>query len=85
MNAVLVALSVVLPLLPVILFPTRFFGRGTMSTLLGAGLLVGMMMALYVGLTALTGDQSSGAKSVAAADIPGVSAADISALEQLLQ
>jgi len=28
MNAVILILSVVLPLLPIVLFPTRFFGRG---------------------------------------------------------
>ena len=82
MNAILTILSVVLPLLPVIMFPTRFFGRGTLPTIVGACLLVGMMMVLYFSLGALSGDGSPGAAS---ADLPSVPDADLSALADLLK
>ena len=50
MNVVFLIASVVLPLLPVVMFPTRFIGRGRMGTILGAAMIVGMMMLIYVGL-----------------------------------
>jgi hypothetical protein len=80
-NAILLIASVVLPLLPVIMFPTRFIGRGVGATILGAALLVGMMMVLYVSLTAFTGGTGTGKD--AAADVPSVSDADLSALKDL--
>lgn len=80
MDLVILVLSVVLPLLPVILFPTRFFGRGLGSTALGAALLVGMMMLLYFGLQSLTSD--SGGPDTA---LTGVTDADLSALEKLFK
>jgi hypothetical protein len=83
MNVVLLALSVVLPLLPVVLFPTRFFGRGMASTVLGAALLVGMMMLMYFGLQTLTGDGNTATDPDAAA-LAGVSDEDLAALEKLL-
>ena len=82
MNAIILIVSVVLPLLPIVLFPTRFFGRGTGMTLLGAGLLVGMMMLVYWSLSGLTAtDATSGDADTAA--LAGVNDADIAALEKL--
>jgi len=81
MNAIILVVSVVLPLLPIIMFPTRFFGRGLGSTLLGAGLLVGMMMLLYWSLGSFAGDTSSGSTDTAA--VAGMSDADMAALEKL--
>ena len=63
-----------------ILFPTRFIGRGTTSTLIGAGLIVGMMMLIYFGLSATLSDTGGTLDQSALA---GVSPADISALEKL--
>jgi hypothetical protein len=83
MNAILMILSVVLPLLPVILFPTRFFGRGTLPTIVGACLLVGMMMVLYFSLGALAG--GDGGPGTASADLPSIPDADLSALAALLK
>jgi hypothetical protein len=83
MNALLLIVSVVLPLLPVVMFPTRFFGRGMMSTVLGAGLLVGMMMLLYFGLQSMGGDAAAGPGDVAG--LSSGSDADMSALAQLLK
>jgi hypothetical protein len=81
-NAILLIASVVLPLLPVVMFPTRFIGRGTPATVLGAVLLVGLMMVLYFSLSAATGE--SGAGKTAAPDLPSVSDADLKALQNLL-
>lgn len=81
MNLVILVLSVVLPLLPVILFPTRFFGRGLVSTAFGAVLLVGMMMLLYFGLQSLTAPDSGGLDTA----LPGATDADLSALEKLFK
>ena len=78
MTAILVALSVVLPLLPVILFPTRFFRRGGMWPLLGAALLVGGMLVLALSLRD-AGDDAAKPDADAAA----LSSADLSALEKL--
>jgi hypothetical protein len=82
MNAVLLIVSVVLPLLPVVMFPTRFIGRGLGATAMGAALLVGMMMVLYLSLSAAT--RSSGGAGAVAADLPSVSDADLRALKDLL-
>lgn len=84
MSAVFAIISVVLPLLPVVLFPTRFIGRGTLSTVLGAGLIVGMMMVLYFGLQSM-GGSSAAATAPGDDDLPSISTADVSALEQLLK
>ena len=83
MNALLLIVSVVVPLVPVIIFPTRFFGRGLASTVLGAGLLVGLMMLLYFGLQSMGGDGQSASGDLAA--LPSGADADMSALEQLLK
>jgi hypothetical protein len=71
----------VVPLLPVVMFPTRFIGRGVGATVLGAGLLVGMMMVIYLSLSAFTGGTSGG--KAAAADVPAISNADLDALKDL--
>jgi hypothetical protein len=81
MNAILLIASVVVPLLPVVMFPTRFIGRGVGATVLGAGLLVGMMMVIYLSLSAITGGTSEG--KAAAADVPDISNADLDALKDL--
>ena len=83
MNLVLLIVSVVVPLLPVIMFPTRFFGRGLGSTVLGAALLVGTMMLLYLGLQSMGGDGTESSSDMAA--LTTGSDADVSALEQLLK
>jgi hypothetical protein len=80
MNAILIAVSVAGPLLPVVLFPTRFFGRGLTSTIVGAAMLVGMMMAMYFGMQAMLGD---GSAAPAAGEEAGISGADLAALEKL--
>ncbi|HWA42939.1 MAG TPA: hypothetical protein VHA10_06995 [Hypericibacter adhaerens] len=85
MNALFLIVSVVLPLLPVVLFPTRFIGRGVAGTLLGAGLLVGMMMLIYWGLTGvstLTGDLGMSDNDASA--LASATDADMSALQKLL-
>ena len=81
MSTLILIASVVLPLLPIVLFPTRFFGRGTGMTLLGAGLLVGMMMLVWWSLNGLTSPGTTSDADTAA--LAGVSDADISALEKL--
>lgn len=82
MNALFAIVSVVLPLLPVVLFPTRFIGRGLGGTLLGAALIVGMMLLVYWGLSGLGGDD--GKSDAALAAQAGLSDADIKALDKLL-
>jgi len=82
MNAILLIVSVVLPLMPVIMFPTRFIGRGLGATVLGAALLVGMMMVLYLSLSAATGGTGGGAAH-ASTDLPSNSDADLDALKDL--
>ena len=82
MDALILIASVVLPLLPVVMFPTRFFGRGLGSTLVGAVLLVGMMMLLYWSLQGAL-NPGSGDKDDAAA-AAALSDADLSALKKLL-
>jgi hypothetical protein len=85
MNTIILIISVIAPLLPVVMFPTRFIGRGLGGTLLGAALIVGTMMLIYVlmsttmglGTTDDGGKPAKGASS-AATDV------DMGALEQLL-
>jgi hypothetical protein len=81
MDVVILILSVVLPLLPIVLFPTRFFGRGRAMTVLGAVLLVGMMMLIWWSLNGLTADDARPGTDTAA--LTGLSDADLSALEKL--
>ena len=81
MNAVILVLSVVLPLLPIVLFPTRFFGRGRAMTVLGAALLVGVMMLLWWSLNGLTSTDTAATSDTAA--LTGLSDKDLSALEKL--
>jgi hypothetical protein len=83
MNAVILIVSVVLPLLPVVLFPTRFIGRGLGGTLFGAILIVGMMLLIYWSLTGFGGPAGNDAATDASA-LAGLSDADISALQQVL-
>ena len=82
MDAIILIASVVLPLLPVVMFPTRFFGRGLGSTLVGAVLLVGMMMLVYWSLQGAL--NSGGGDSGDAATATALSDADLSALKKLL-
>ena len=81
MNAMILILSVVLPLLPIVLFPTRFFGRGRAMTVLGAVLLVGVMMLVWWSLNGLTGADPAAGTDTAA--LTGLSDQDMSALEKL--
>jgi hypothetical protein len=81
MNTLILIASVVVPLLPIVLFPTRFFGRGVGMTLLGAGLLVGMMMLVWWSLNSLGGADVAPTTDTAA--LAGVDDADLSALEKL--
>ena len=81
MTAIIVALSVVLPLLPVILFPTRFFRRGGMWPLLGAAILIGGMLLLAMSLRDATDDTAK--PDADASALAGMSDADLSALEKL--
>ncbi len=81
MNAVIIALSVVLPLLPIVLFPTKFIGRGGAWKFVGAGLLVGMMMLLFFSLQSATDDTAKAGGDSSA--LAGISDADLSALQKL--
>ena len=81
MSAVILIVSVVLPLLPIVLFPTRFFGRGRAMTVVGAALLVGMMMLVWWSLNGLTSDDAKPGTDTAA--LAGLSDQDMSALEKL--
>ena len=82
MNIILMIVSVVVPLLPVVLFPTRFFGKGVASTVVGATMLVGMMMLIYFGLNGLTEPTPPADKDAVAAS--SLNDADMSALQNLL-
>lgn len=87
MDALILIASVVLPLIPVVLFPTRFIGRGLGSTVLGAALIVGMMMLVYWSLSGFGGLGTSvpGGTADASADpLAGISDKDMAALEKLL-
>ena len=79
MNVLLVIVGVVAPLLPIVLFPTRFFGRGMGMTLVGAGLLVGAMMLVWWSINFST-DTAPTADTAA---LTGLSDTDMSALEKL--
>lgn len=86
MNLALIIISVVVPVLPVVLFPTRFIGRSLVSTVVGAGLLVGLMMGIYFGLSMLGGlDGTAAADPGDAAALAGLNAQDVSALDNLLK
>lgn len=84
MNALILIVSVVAPLMPVVMFPTRFIGRGVGGTLLGAALIVGTMMLIYVLMSTTMGvgggDDAAAGKGASsqAADV------DMNALAQLL-
>jgi hypothetical protein len=85
MDVLYLIISVVLPLIPVVLFPTRFIGRGLGGTLVGAALIVGMMMLVYwslTGFSSLTAGDTKTSKDAAAQ--AGLSDADMKALEKLL-
>jgi prepilin signal peptidase PulO-like enzyme (type II secretory pathway) len=81
MDAIILIASVVLPLLPVVMFPTRFFGRGLGSTVVGAVLLVGLIMLLYWSLQGALNSSSGDNGDAAAA--AALSDADLSALKKL--
>jgi hypothetical protein len=82
MNAIILIVSVVVPLLPVVMFPTKLIGRGGLRTFIGAALLVGVMMLLYFGLQSFITDPGLDQSDAAAAS--GLSDADMSALQKLL-
>jgi hypothetical protein len=81
MNVLLIIVGVVAPLLPIVLFPTRFFGKGMGMTLLGAGLLVAAIMLVWWSINFSTDATTSTDTDTAAAT--GLSDADMSALEKL--
>ncbi len=85
MNLALVIISVVVPVLPVVLFPTRFIGRSMVSTAFGAGLLVALMMGIYFSLSALGGLDGTAAEPGDASALTGVTSQDLSALNDLLK
>ena len=80
MNAILIAVSVILPLLPLVLFPAKTIGRGGVWTIVGAAMIVGVMMLIFFGMQELTGNV--GGLDTASAQ---VSDADMKALEALLK
>ncbi len=85
MNAIILIVSVVAPLMPVVMFPTRFFGRGLGGTILGAALLVGAMMVIYVTMSATIGTGGDDPKAdKAAKQQQAATDADMKALDQLL-
>lgn len=55
MDPLLIVLLVLAPLLPVLLFPARVMGRGGNFVFVGAGLIIAMMMALFIGMQMLSG------------------------------
>ena len=79
MNVLLIIIGVVAPLLPIVLFPTRFFGKGIGMTVLGAALLVGAIMLVWWGVNFSTDTTTS----TDTAAVTGLSDADMSALEKL--
>ncbi len=87
MNLALLIISVVVPVLPVVLFPTRFIGRGMVSTVFGAGILVALMMSIYFGLSLLGGldGTSAAADPDGTPALAGLTDQDVSALDNLLK
>ena len=87
MNLALVIISVVVPVLPVVLFPTRFIGRSMVSTVVGAGLLVALMMGIDLSLSALGGldDFAAATDPADASALGGLTNQDVSALDALLK
>ena len=84
MNTLILIVSVVAPLMPVVMFPTRFIGRGLSGTLLGAALIVGTMMLIYVTMSATMGGTDDDAKPGKASQQQAAADADMKALDQLL-
>lgn len=80
MNLLIIVVSVILPLLPLILFPARTMGRGGMWTLVGAAMLIGLMMILFFGVQGMSDDATS-----IGADVPQLSDSDMQALAKVLQ
>jgi thiol:disulfide interchange protein len=87
LDILLLALGVGLPLLKFVLFPARAMGRGGNWTLLGALMIVGLMMAIWAGVNALSGFAGDG--TAVAQSATGSSEAqqlhDLDALEKLLR
>jgi len=54
MDLLLLALTIGLPLIKILLFPARTMGRGGSWTLVGAGMIVVVMMALWFGVRSLS-------------------------------
>lgn len=83
MNALILIVSVIAPLVPVVMFPTRFIGRGVGGTLLGAALIVGTMMLIYVLMSTTMGGGGDAAAAGKGASSQAADA-DMNALAQLL-
>ncbi len=86
MNTIILVISVIAPLLPVVMFPTRFIGRGLSGTILGAILIVGAMMFIYIVMsqTMGVGGDDSAAKPGKASQQQAATDVDMKALDQLL-
>jgi hypothetical protein len=87
LDILLLALGVGLPLLKFVLFPARAMGRGGNWTILGALMIVGLMMAIWAGVNALSGvagDGTAVAQS-ATASSEAQQLQDLDALEKLLR
>lgn len=86
MDMLFLALAIGLPLIRFVLFPARAMGRGGNWTIIGAVLIVGIMMALWLGVAALTAPAGDGTgPAVARAGDPAAGQLpDIAALARLL-
>lgn len=74
MDLLLLALTIGLPLIKILLFPARTMGRGGSWTLVGAGMLVVLMMAIWFGVRTLgeLGDDLAGTQAASAAATPAL-------------
>jgi len=83
----LLALTGLLPILKLVLFPARTMGRGGNWTVIGAIMIVGLMMALWFGMQSLS--DTVGATATAASPDAEKQAkeqqADLDSLAKLMQ
>lgn len=85
MNTIILIISVIAPLMPVVMFPTRFIGRGLSGTIMGAILIVGAMMFIYIVMSqTMGGGGDDAAKPGKASQQQAATDVDMKALDQLL-
>ena len=82
MEILLLVLTAGLPIIKILLFPTRTMGRGGNWTLVGAAMIVGLMMVLWFGMQSFT-ETSSAVAAAPAGQATGDAATQQAAIDTI--